>query len=123
VAYAPNYQSLLDQAITLDNNIRKEENRKRKFSSSKTHVEPFHKMHHSSEGSGYGGSHKHGGHFSKGSGSNFNGHRHNGGFKGTTPMVTTMDTMVSISTTQKPTHTSPVSSARRLDTLQTIALR
>ena len=32
VAYAPNYQSLLDQAITLDNNIRKEENRKRKFS-------------------------------------------------------------------------------------------
>ena len=28
VAYAPNYQSLLDQAITLDNNIRKEENRK-----------------------------------------------------------------------------------------------
>jgi hypothetical protein len=28
VAYAPNYQSLLDQAITLDNNIKKEENRK-----------------------------------------------------------------------------------------------
>jgi hypothetical protein len=45
-------------------------------------VEPFHKKHHSSEGSGYGGSHKHGGHFSKGSGSNFNGHTHNGGFKG-----------------------------------------
>jgi hypothetical protein len=82
VAYAPNYQSLLDQAITLDNNIRKEENRKRKFNSSKTHVEPFHKKHHSSEGSGYGSSHKHGGHFSKGNGSNFNGHKHNGGFKG-----------------------------------------
>jgi hypothetical protein len=82
VAYAPNYQSLLDQAITLDNNIRKEENRKRKFSNSKTHVEPFHKKHHSSEGSGYGSSHKHGGHFSKGNGNNFNGHRHNGGFKG-----------------------------------------
>jgi hypothetical protein len=82
VAYAPNYQSLLDQAITLDNNIRKEENRKRKFSSSKTHVEPFHKKHHPSEGSGYSSSHKHGGHFSKGNGSNFNGHRHNGGFKG-----------------------------------------
>jgi hypothetical protein len=63
VAYAPNYQSLLDQAITLDNNIRKEENRKRKFSSSKTHVEPFHKKHHSSENRGYSGSHKHGGHF------------------------------------------------------------
>jgi hypothetical protein len=82
VAYAPNYQSLLDQAVILDNNIRKEENRKRKFSNSKNHVEPFHKKHHSSESSGYGGSHKHGGHFSKGSGSNFNGHRHNGGFKG-----------------------------------------
>ena len=31
VAYAPNYQALLDQAITLDNNIQKEENRKRKL--------------------------------------------------------------------------------------------
>jgi hypothetical protein len=41
VAYAPNYQSLLDQAITLDNNIRKEENRKRKFSNGKTHIELF----------------------------------------------------------------------------------
>jgi hypothetical protein len=44
----------------------------------------------------------------------------------TTPMVITMDTMVSSATTQEPrkiSHTSPVSSARRLDTLQTIALR
>ncbi|KAK1618152.1 hypothetical protein QYE76_023669 [Lolium multiflorum] len=49
VAYAPSYQSLLDQAITLDNNIKKEENRKRKFSS-KNHTEPFHKKHHSSMG-------------------------------------------------------------------------
>jgi hypothetical protein len=68
VAYAPNYQSLLDQAITLDNNIMKEENRKRKLSKGKTHVEPFHKRHHFSEGNG--------------NGSNFNGHRHNGGNKG-----------------------------------------
>jgi hypothetical protein len=82
VAYAPNYQSLLDQAITLDNNIRKEENRKRKFSNSKNHVEPHHKKHHSSEGSGHGSSHKHGGHFSKGNGNHFNGHKHNGGFRG-----------------------------------------
>jgi hypothetical protein len=82
VAYEPNYQSLFDQAITLDNNIRREENRKRKFSSGKTHVEPFHKKHHSSEGSENSSSHKHGGHISKGNGSNFNGHRHNGGFKG-----------------------------------------
>jgi hypothetical protein len=28
VAYAPNYHALLDQAVTLDNNIRKEENHK-----------------------------------------------------------------------------------------------
>jgi hypothetical protein len=41
VAYAPSYQTLLDQAVTLDNNIRKKENRKRKFSSVKTHTEPF----------------------------------------------------------------------------------
>jgi hypothetical protein len=68
VAYAPNYQSLLDQAITLDNNIMKEENRKRKFNKGKTHVEPFHKRHHFSEGNG--------------NGSNSNGYRHNGGNKG-----------------------------------------
>jgi hypothetical protein len=82
VAYAPSYQSLLDQAIALDNNIKKEENRKRKFSNSKNHTEPFHKKHHSSEGSGSHNSHKHNGHFSKGNGNNYNGHRHNEGFKG-----------------------------------------
>jgi hypothetical protein len=68
VAYAPNYQSLPDQAITLDNNIMKEENRKRKFRNGRTHIEPFHKRHHFSEGNG--------------NGSNSNGHRHNGGNKG-----------------------------------------
>jgi hypothetical protein len=81
LAYAPNYQALLDQAVTLDNNIRKEENRKRKFSGGKNHTEPFHKKHHSSKGSGNGNSHRHGGHF-KGNGGNFNGHKHNGGFRG-----------------------------------------
>jgi hypothetical protein len=81
VAYAPNYQLLLDQAVTLDNNIRKEENRKMKFSNGKNHTEPFHKKHHSSEGSGNESSHKHVGHF-KGNGGNFNGHKHNGGFRG-----------------------------------------
>jgi hypothetical protein len=80
VAYAPNYQALLDQAVTLDNNIRKEENRKRKFNGDKNHTEPFHKKHHSSEGSGNRSSHRHGGHF-KGNGGNFNGHKHNGGFR------------------------------------------
>jgi hypothetical protein len=68
VAYAPNYQSLLDQAITLDNNIMKEENRKRKFNNGKTHIGSSHKRHHFSEGNG--------------NGSNSNGHRHNGGNKG-----------------------------------------
>jgi hypothetical protein len=46
----------------------KEENRKRKFSKGKTHIESSHKRHHFSEGNGKG--------------SNFNGHRHNGGNKG-----------------------------------------
>jgi hypothetical protein len=68
VAYTPSYQALLDQAVTLDNNIRNEENCKRKFSNGKTHTEPFHKRHHSYEGNG--------------NGSNSNGHKHNGGIKG-----------------------------------------
>src|SRR3954465_15754293 len=66
VAYAPTYQSLLDQAITLNNNIRKEENRKRKFTSHKTHSDISHTKYHSSEGSGSHNSYHHGGHFSKG---------------------------------------------------------
>jgi hypothetical protein len=82
VAYAPNYQSLLDQAVTLDNNIKKEENRKRKFGNNKNHVEPFHKKHHSSESSGHGNSHKHGNRFNKGNGNHFSSHKHSGGFKG-----------------------------------------
>jgi hypothetical protein len=81
VAYAPSYQSLLDQAITLDNNIKKEENRKRKFSN-KSHTEPFHKKHHSSDGNGSHSSHRHNGHFNKGNGNNFNGHKFNGGSRG-----------------------------------------
>src|SRR3954464_13930860 len=78
VDYAPTCQSLLDQAITLDNNIRKEENRKRKFSSHKTHSDISHKKHYSSEGSGSHGSHRHGGHFNRGNGHNNNGHKTNG---------------------------------------------
>jgi hypothetical protein len=68
VAYEPSYLAMLDQAVTLDNNIRKEENHKRKFNNGKTHTEHFHKRHHSSEGNG--------------NGSNSNGHRLNGGNKG-----------------------------------------
>jgi hypothetical protein len=67
VAYAPSYQALLDQAVTLDNNIRKEENRKRKYNNGKTYTEHSHKRHRSSEGNGNG---------------NSNGHRHNGGNNG-----------------------------------------
>ncbi|XP_071679994.1 uncharacterized protein [Lolium perenne] len=81
VACAPSYQSLLDQAIALDNNIKKEENRKRKFSN-KSHTEPFHNKHHSSDGGGSHSSHMHNNHFSKGNGNNFNGHKFNGGFRG-----------------------------------------
>jgi hypothetical protein len=82
VAYAPNYQALLDQAVTLDNNIRKEENCERKLHNGKSHTEPFHKKHHFSDGNGSGNSHRHGGHFNRGSGGNFNGHKHNRGFRG-----------------------------------------
>jgi hypothetical protein len=63
VTYAPSYQTLLDQAVTLDNNIRKEENRKRKHSNGKTHTGHSHRRLHLSEGYGNG---------------NFNGHRLNG---------------------------------------------
>jgi hypothetical protein len=68
VAYAPSYQALLDQAITLDNNIRKEENRKRKLNNVKTHTGHSHKRPHSSGGNG--------------NGSNSNGHGLNGGNQG-----------------------------------------
>src|SRR3954463_5281195 len=78
VAYAPTYQSLLDQAITLDNNIRKEENRRRKFSSHKAHSDVSHKKHYSSEGSGSHSSHRHGAHFNRGNSHNNNGHKTNG---------------------------------------------
>ena len=81
VAYAPNYQALLDQAITLDNNMRKEENRKRKFSVSKAHSESSHKRDHFSEGNGGHVFHKHGSHHHKGNGNSHNGHKHSGGFK------------------------------------------
>jgi hypothetical protein len=130
VAYAPNYQSLLDQAITLDNNIRKEENCKRKFSNGKTHIEPFHKRHHSSEGSGNGSSHRHGGHSAKEmvATSIAIGTMEDSGE--TTPMaitmVITMETMVSTVTTQKLRRISRIShasSARRMDTIPQAARR
>lgn len=78
VAYAPNYQALLDQAITLDNNIRKEENRKRNFSTSKFHSEGTHKSHHVTKRSG----HKAWNHSNNGSGQKYHGHNHNGEYKG-----------------------------------------
>jgi hypothetical protein len=68
VAYAPSYQALLDQVVTLDNTIRKEENCKRKFSNGKTHTEHSHKRHHTSGGNA--------------NGSKSNGHGHNGGNQG-----------------------------------------
>ena len=82
VAYAPNYQALLDQAITLDNNIRKEDNRKRKYGVSKYHFEPSHKRHHPYEGSSGHSFHKHGNQHNSGNGHNHHGHNHSVGFKG-----------------------------------------
>ena len=81
VAYAPNYQSMLDQAITLDNNMRKEENMKRKFNASKVHSESSHKRHQFFEGNGGHVFHKHGSHHNNGNGHRHHGHNHNGGFK------------------------------------------
>ena len=51
VAYAPNYQALLDQAITLDSNLRKEENKKRKRDQRKYHSGSHQKTHTSYEDS------------------------------------------------------------------------
>jgi hypothetical protein len=67
VAYTPTFQSLLDQAITLESKIKQSENRKRKHHVSK-YQEPAHKRsYHSDHGSS--GFHKNGG----------NHHNHNGG--------------------------------------------
>jgi hypothetical protein len=120
VAYAPNYQSLLDQAITMDNNIKKEENRKRKFNNSKSHVEPFHKKHHSSENSGHVSSHKHGIVSTKEVEATSTAISIVEVSRDTAPVDITVDTMVSISTTLNPRRTSLVSlasSARRMVTI------
>jgi hypothetical protein len=68
VAYAPNYQALLDQAITLDNNIRKEENRKRKFNNRKNRTEHSHKRPHSSGGNRNGNHNGSNGNHTRGNG-------------------------------------------------------
>ena len=72
VIYAPNYQALLDQAITLEDSIKKAENRKRKQSGSKYNSEVVQKKPHYHESNG-GSNHKHHGHNHNGS---------NGGYKG-----------------------------------------
>ena len=76
VAYAPNYQTLLDQAITLDNNIKKEESRKRKYNANKYNSGSIQKKPHYHENSrGYSNLKYVNGH-------NHNGHNHIGGLKG-----------------------------------------
>ena len=60
--------TLLDQAIVLDDNIRKAENRKRKLGINKYHSEPLLKKHSSHDSHHHNGHHKH--------------HDHNGGLKG-----------------------------------------
>ena len=68
VAYAPTYQTLLDQAITLDDSLKKAENRKRKLGINKHHAESSFKKHSSHDSHRHNGHHKH--------------HDHNGGLKG-----------------------------------------
>ncbi|XP_071680260.1 uncharacterized protein [Lolium perenne] len=77
VAYAPNYQALLDQAITLDNNIKKEESRKRKYSANKYNSGTAQKKPHYHENNGGHNHHRYG------NGHNTNGHNHSGGNRGT----------------------------------------
>jgi hypothetical protein len=82
VAYTPTFQSLLDQAITLESKMKQSENRKRKHHVSK-YQEPVHKQsYHSDHGSS--GLHKNAGNHHKNNGGNGhqhhkgNGHHHNG---------------------------------------------
>jgi hypothetical protein len=82
VAYTPTFQSLLDQAITLESKIKQSENRKRKHHVSK-YQEPVHKRSFHS-GSGSSGFHKNGLNHHNNNGGNGhqyhkgNGHHHNG---------------------------------------------
>jgi hypothetical protein len=76
VAYTPTFQSLLDQAITLESKMKQSENRKRKHHVSK-YQEPVHKQsYHSDHGSS--GFHKNGGNHHNHNGGN--GHQHHKGY-------------------------------------------
>jgi hypothetical protein len=75
VAYTPTFQSLLDQAITLESKMKQSKNRKRKHHASK-YQEPVHKRSFHS-GSGSSGFHKSGGNHHNNNGEN--GHQHHKG--------------------------------------------
>jgi hypothetical protein len=76
VAYTPTFQSLLDQAITLESKMKQSENRKWKHHVSK-YQEPVHKQSYHS-GNGNSGFHKNGGnHHNNNAG---NGHQHHKGY-------------------------------------------
>ena len=79
VAYTPNYQTLLVQAITLEDNMKKAENRKRKNTVSKHYTEPAYKKHTPYEG---GSGYKHGNHHSGGNNHKHHVHTYGGGYKG-----------------------------------------
>jgi hypothetical protein len=68
VAYTPIFQSLMDQAITLESKVKQSENRKRKHHASK-YQEPIHKRSFHS-GSGSSGYHKNGGNHYNNNGGN-----------------------------------------------------
>ena len=75
--YALEYQALLDQAIILEDNIKKTGNRKGKLSINKHHSEPSFKRHPTPE---VNHSHKQGNHHNRGS--HLKHHDHKGEFKG-----------------------------------------
>ena len=85
IAYTPNYQKLMDQAIVLEDGLRKAENRKRKLGINKHHYEPSFKKHsshdnhhHHGRNNHHGGNSYHGGHYHHGE-SSHRSHGHNNG--------------------------------------------
>ena len=84
IAYTPNYQKLLDQALVLEDGMKKAESRKRRFGINKHHSEPSFKKHSSHDNHRYhGGSSHHGGnHHHGGSSHRTHNNNNNGGFRG-----------------------------------------
>ena len=129
VSYAPNYQALLDQAIILEDGIKKAENRKMRLGINKHHSEPSFKKPFSHDGHRHsGGSNHHSGNNHHGGSSHIpHGHNHNGGFReiiqdtGEMDMlaiIITMDNLVPILNSRKTSVKCSASSATTKGILQ-----